>query len=184
MTSCSMSLSLETMTTSKPGSSARRAMVPMTSSASKPRISESGSASLRASRRTYGIWSSRSGGVSVRLALYSANSCVAMRGLAALEDRRDVRRACTLRQLPQHVVEDVDGLGGEAGGGAHGRRAAAGAGMIGAEDEPERVDQEQAGPGHCLMLTTRCKRVVLRLRYTKHDSVARFSHSPEPAKCG
>ncbi len=48
-------------------------------------------------------------------------------------------------QLAHHVVEDVDGLGGNPRGGAHGRRAAASASMIGAEDEPVAIDQEQPG---------------------------------------
>ena len=62
--------------------------------------------------------------------------------LAALENGRDVRRIVLLGQLAQHVVENVNRLGGKPGAGAHGRRAAAGAGMIGAKNESERVDQE------------------------------------------
>ena len=37
----------------------------------------------------------------------------AVRRLAALENRRDVRGRVLLRQLAQHVVEDVDRFGGE-----------------------------------------------------------------------
>ena len=47
-------------------------------------------------------------------------------------------------QLADHVVEDIDGLGGEAPGGAHGRGSGAGAGVVGAEDEAEGIDEEQA----------------------------------------
>ena len=56
-------------------------------------------------------------------------------------------------ELAQHVVEDVDRLGGEAGGGAHGRRAGARAGVVGAEDKPERIDEEE-----CADFATGCHR--------------------------
>ena len=48
-------------------------------------------------------------------------------------------------QLAQHVVEDEDGFGGEAGAGAHGRRAAARAGVVGAKNEAEAIDQKETG---------------------------------------
>ena len=41
-------------------------------------------------RRTYGICSLRSGGISARLALYSANSSLAERRSRALEHRRHI----------------------------------------------------------------------------------------------
>ena len=78
-----------------------------------------------------------------------------MGGLAALENGGDVGRLVLLGELAQHVVEDVDRLGGEAGGGAHRGRAAAGARMIGAEDEAERIDQEKSLFGHCAHHTVR-----------------------------
>ncbi len=65
---------------------------------------------------------------------------------SALEHGRDVLRLVLGPQLPQHVVENVNRFGGKSRGGAHGRRAAARAGMIGAENETVRVDQEQPRP--------------------------------------
>ena len=66
-----------------------------------------------------------------------------------LEDRRDVGRLILPRQLPQHAIENVDRFGGKPRAGAHGRSAAAGAGVVGAKDKPERVNQEQS-VGHAL----------------------------------
>ena len=57
-----------------------------------------------------------------------------------------------LGQLAQHIREDEDRLGGQSGGSAHGRRIAAGAGVIGAEDESEGIDEEQSGTGHVAMI--------------------------------
>ena len=63
----------------------------------------------------------------------------------AFEDGGHVLRLEGLGELAQHVVEDENGFGGEAGGGAHGRRLHAGAGVVGAEDEAVGVDEEEAG---------------------------------------
>ena len=114
-------------------------------------IRASGCAWLPACGGRSGICSSRSGGVSARLALYSANSSTRCVGSPLSKTAAMYSGwVCCLRQLAQHVVEDVDGFGGKPGGGAHGRRAAARARVIGAEDEAERVDQEQPLRfGHC-----------------------------------
>ena len=61
----------------------------------------------------------------------------AMRGFAALENRGDVGGRVLLRQLAQHVVEDVDRFGGEPGAGPHGRSGGAGARVVGAKDKAE-----------------------------------------------
>src|SRR5689334_7938514 len=66
-----------------------------------------------------------------------------MGGRAAFEDRGNVLRRMRLAQFPEHVIEDVHGLGGKAGRGAHRRRGTAGAGVVGPENEPERIDQEK-----------------------------------------
>ena len=63
-------------------------------------------------------------------------------GRAALEDGCDELGRVALREFPEHVVEDVDRFGGKPGAGPHRRRAAAGARVVGTEDESERVDQE------------------------------------------
>ena len=150
VTSCSMSLSLETMTTSQPASAALRLSVPITSSASKPAYWMMGMrrASMQTARRK-GSARSRSGGVSARLALYSAYSssrCVLpmLSKMAAMYCGSKVRES--LRSM---LVKDEDGFGGEAGGGAHGRRAGAGARMVGAEDEAVGIDEENARRWHC-----------------------------------
>ena len=52
VTSCIMSLSLDTITTSNPACSARRASVPITSSASKPGYSRTGMRMASSTRRT------------------------------------------------------------------------------------------------------------------------------------
>ncbi len=50
-----------------------------------------------------------------------------------------------------HVVENVNGFGGDAAGGSHRRGAGSRSGMVGAEDESERVDQEE--PGHVTIVS-------------------------------
>ena len=69
--------------------------------------------------------------------------------LAALEYRRDIGWVVLLGELPQHVVENVNGLRRKPGARAHGGRAAACARVVGAKDEAERVDQEKPLLGHC-----------------------------------
>ena len=61
----------------------------------------------------------------------------------ALEDGGHILRLEGLRQLPDHVVENEDRLGGDAGGGAHGRRFGPEPRVIGAEDEAVGVDEEK-----------------------------------------
>src|ERR1022692_33415 len=70
-------------------------------------------------------------------------------GLAALENRGDVGRAVLLRQLAQHVIEDVDRFGGEPRAGPHRRSAGSRARMVSAKDKSEGVDEKQLLSGHC-----------------------------------
>ncbi len=69
-------------------------------------------------------------------------------GFPGFENRRDVFRFVRGAQLPHHIVKDVDCLRGYPSSGAHGRRAAAGARMIGAEDKAVAVNQEKARALH------------------------------------
>ena len=73
---------------------------------------------------------------------------LAKRGTFAFKDRRQVLGMVRRLQLAQHVVENVDRLGLQPRRGPHGRGGRAGPGVIGAEDESEAVNQEQARPGH------------------------------------
>ncbi len=73
----------------------------------------------------------------------------AMGGFGGLEYGGDIGRRMHLGQLAEHVVEDVDRFGGEAGAGAHGRRARASAGVVGAKDKAEGIDEKQLLSGHC-----------------------------------
>ena len=148
-TSCSMSLSLETITTSMPAASARRARVPITSSASKPGIFQNGNPHGFEDAADEGNLVEQVGRRFGAIGLVLGELLHAVGGFAALEDRGDVGRLVLLRQLPQHVVEDVDRFGGEAGAGAHGRRARPRARVVGAEDKAERIDEKQLLSGHC-----------------------------------
>ena len=62
---------------------------------------------------------------------------------AAFEHGGNMRRLVLSRQLADHIVEDIDRLRGKPGGRPHGRSPAAGAGVVGAKDEAERVDEEK-----------------------------------------
>ena len=136
-----------------PACSARRAMAPMHVVGLEARVlPEWECAWLRGCGACRESARARSGGISVRLALYSANSCHACDGRAAFEDGGDVLGGIALRQLPQHVVEDVDGFGGKPGAGAHGRRGGARARVVGAEDEAEGIDQEETRASHSAII--------------------------------
>ena len=89
-TSCSMSLSLETITTSTSDPAHFLASVPMTSSASKLGIRVSGYAGLPASGARRGSARRGQAGISVRFALYSAKASSRNVGPGALEDGGDV----------------------------------------------------------------------------------------------
>ena len=141
-----MSLSLETMTTSTPEFSARareRAdhVVGFETRVFKhrnahgvERLANPGNL-LQQIRRRLGA-----------VGLVGLERLVAKGGPFALEDRGQVFRLVLRLQLAHHVVEDVDRLGGNPRRGAHRRRAGPRPGVISAEDEAERVDQEE--PGH------------------------------------
>src|SRR5579883_1722982 len=63
----------------------------------------------------------------------------------AFEDGGDVFGLVAGHELAEHIVKDVNGLCGQAGAGAHGRGSAAGAGVIGPEDEAEGIDEKETG---------------------------------------
>src|SRR5664279_5018432 len=143
-----MSLSLDTITTSMPSASARRARVPITSSASNPGYSRIGiRMALRAPH--VGNLVEQVGRRFGAVGLVLGELPHAVGGLTALEYRGHVGRAVLLRQLAQHVVEDVDRFGGEPGAGPHRRSARPRARVVSAKDKPERVDKKQLLSGHC-----------------------------------
>ena len=63
--------------------------------------------------------------------------------LLETNDKDRVSIVLPAAKAPQHVVEDVDRLRRHAGARPHGRRAAPRTGVVGAEDKPKRVDEEQ-----------------------------------------
>ncbi len=65
-------------------------------------------------------------------------------GFGAFKNSRNVVGFEGGHQLPQHVVEDEDGLGGQTRGGAHGGRSGAGTGVISTEDEAEGIDEKKS----------------------------------------
>ena len=74
-----------------------------------------------------------------------AGALVAKDFAADVEDRGEVLGREVLAQLLDHVDEDVGGRGGQAGARGHGPRALHG--VIGAEDEGHRVEQEDGRLG-------------------------------------
>ncbi len=74
LTSCAMSLSPVEISTGWPCAAARRASVPMTSSASTPEMRSIGRPSAVTASSSGSIWPRRSSGIGGRWALYSANS--------------------------------------------------------------------------------------------------------------
>jgi hypothetical protein len=141
-----MSLSLETIQTSKPSAAARWAIAPMTSSASKPgELRERGRGGLEQLLDHRDLFDQFGRG-------FSAGGLVGGEGLSrkvgpfAFKDGGEVGRMILLAELPQHVVEDIRWpRWSTAAGGAHGRRAGPLPRVEGAEDQVEAVEQEQAG---------------------------------------
>ncbi len=68
-------------------------------------------------------------------------------GAEALVDGDYILRLIGCEQAAEHVVENVDGFGGGAAGGAHGWGRRAGTSVIGAKDKAEGIDEKEAGFG-------------------------------------
>ena len=102
-TSWAMSLSPVEITTSRPSSAARRASVPMTSSASTPSILSSGRPSACTASISGATCERRSSGMGGRCALYSAKISSRKVRARRVEDHRDQRRGEVLLELRQHV---------------------------------------------------------------------------------
>ena len=70
---------------------------------------------------------------------------VAKRGPLALKNRGQVLRLLSRSQAPHHVVKNVHRFRGDSSGGAHRRSPRAGPCVVGAKDEPKRINQKELG---------------------------------------
>ena len=76
----------------------------------------------------------------------------AVGGLGAFVNCRHIGRLVLLGKLAQHIRKNEDRFGGKTRGSAHGRRGAAGPGVVGAKDKPEGIDEEKSGTGHVAII--------------------------------
>jgi hypothetical protein len=63
-----------------------------------------------------------------------------------------VLRFKRLNQLPNHIIENVNGLGRKPGRRPHNRRCHPGTGMVSTKNEPKRIDKKEATVKHWSIL--------------------------------